>query len=262
MITAVIPTLNEEKFVAEAIRGVSFADEILVIDSFSSDRTVEVARDMGAIVIQRKFDDFSSQKNHAIQQAKNEWILVIDADERVSGALAAEIKRAAKNPGDRVAFFLFRNFYFQGNRVRYGGWQTDKAIRLFKKDKGRYNGNLVHETIEPEGPVGFLSQRLDHYSYRDHEQYTAKLEMYARLQAEELYQKNSRPWFLLIAVKPAFRFFVHYFVRLGLLDGRAGFELARAHAVGVRKRYIYLNAKYRETEESRVAMKPNYERGD
>ena len=262
MITAVIPTLNEENFVTDAIRRLSFVDEILVIDSFSSDRTVEVARGLGARVIQRKFDDFSSQKNFAIQLAKNEWILVIDADERVSEGLAEEIQDAVNNPGDRVAFFLFRNFYFKGNRVRYGGWQTDKAIRLFKKDKGLYNGKLVHETIKTDGPVGFLSQRLDHYSYRNSKQYGAKLEMYARLQAEELYRKNKKPLFLLKAVKPPFRFFVLYFVRMGLLDGWAGFELARAHAIGVSKRYSYLNAKYGEARESKVAMKPNYERGN
>ena len=133
MITAIIPTLNEENFIEEAIRRVGFADEILVIDSFSSDNTVEVAGKAGARVMQREFDDFSSQKNFAIRQATHEWILVIDADERVSDELADEIVRSVTDPGDKVAFFLYRNFYFKDIRVRYGGWQTDKAIRLFKR---------------------------------------------------------------------------------------------------------------------------------
>lgn len=256
MITAIIPTLNEENFISEAIRTVSFADEIMVIDSFSSDKTVEIARDLGVKTTQRKFDDFSNQKNFAIRQASYEWILVIDADERVSDQLADEIVRAVENPGDKVAYFLYRNFYFKDKRVRYGGWQTDKAIRLFKKGSGRYNGKLVHETIDADGPVGFLKNRLDHYSYRSEEQYSKKLEMYARLQAEELFRKNSKPWFWLLMAKPAFRFFVHYILRMGMLDGKAGYELARAHALGVWKRYRYLGERYTQPEDTEVYMKP------
>jgi glycosyltransferase involved in cell wall biosynthesis len=256
MITAIIPTLNEEGFIADAIRRVSFADEILVIDSFSSDKTVEAARKVGAKVIQRKFDDFSNQKNFAIRQATHEWILVIDADERVSDALADEIVKITKDPGDHVAFFLFRNFYFTEKRVHYGGWQTDKAIRLFRNGAARYNGNLVHETIDADGPVGFLKNRLDHYSYRSHQQYADKLELYARLQAEELFRKNKRPGFWYLRVKPAFRFFAHYIIRMGVLDGKAGFELARAHARGVWKRYKYLGERYAQSGDAEVYMKP------
>lgn len=255
MITAIIPTLNEEIFIAEAIRRVSFADEILVIDSFSSDKTVEAASKAGAKIVQRKFDDFSNQKNFAIREATHEWILVIDADERVSYDLGDEILRSVANPGETVAFYLYRNFYFKDKRVRYGGWQTDKAIRLFKKGSGRYNGKLVHETIDTDGPVGFLKNRLDHYSYRSDEQYSKKLEMYARLQAEELFRKNKKPRFWLLMAKPAFRFFVHYIIRMGILDRKAGFQLARAHAIGVWKRYKYLGQRHAESEDAEIFMK-------
>ena len=249
MITVVIPTLNEENFVAEAIRSVSFADEILVIDSFSSDATALVAQDAGAEVIQREFDDFSTQKNHAIERAENEWVLVIDADERVSETLASEIVRTVDNPGDKVAFYVFRNFYYKQTRVRYGGWQTDKAKRLFRKGAGRYNGKLVHETISTEGEVGFLKERLDHYSYRGKKQYAAKLEMYASLQAEEMFRQNKKPSFWFYTIKPGFRFFVHFVVRMGFLDGKPGFDLARAHAIGVWKRYTVFNERYKDATE-------------
>ncbi len=255
MISVVIPTLNEERFVASAIRTVAFADEVLVIDSLSTDKTVEVAIEAGASVIQRQFDDFSTQKNYAIERARHEWILVIDADERVSDPLAGEILRCIENPKGKAAFYVYRNFFFGRKRIRYGGWQTDKAIRLFRKKRGTYNGKLVHETIDTDGDVGFLENRLDHYSYRDHEQYASKLEMYARLQAEELYRQGRKPRFWMLTVKPAFRFFVHYFVRLGILDGKAGFELARAHAKGVWKRYRYLGERYGESGDAEVYVK-------
>ena len=246
MITVIIPTLNEECCLGAAIQSVSFADEILVIDSFSTDRTVAVANQMKARVIQREFDDFSSQKNFAIEQATHDWVLVLDADERVSAELGEEILRMVRNPGENVAFYLYRNFFFKGKRIYYGGWQTDKAVRLFRKDSCRYNGKLVHETIISDGPVGFLGNRLDHFSYRSREQYSAKLEHYAALQAKELYDQNKRMHVLYVGIKPAFRFFMHYFVRLGFLDRSPGLILAFEHSKGVFKRYLFLKEAIRE----------------
>ena len=249
MITAIIPTLNEERFVGDAIRSVSFADEVIVIDSHSTDRTVEIARSMRAKVIERTFDDFSSQKNHAISRASHDWILFIDADERVSEALGKEIIQAARNPEGKVGFHVFRNFYYRGRRIRYGGWQTDKVIRLFNRKHCAYNGNLVHETIETAGTLGYLEHRLDHYSFRDREHYASKLENYARLQAEQLYRENKK-WHLgHLLVKPPFRFLVHYLLRLGFLDGRPGWVLAYEHARGVLKRYLFLRERWAGQDE-------------
>ncbi len=254
MITAIIPTLNEECCVSEAIRSVSFADEVLVIDSHSSDRTVEIASGMKAKVIERRFDDFSSQKNYAISRASHDWILFIDADERVSEELGREIVAATRNPGRKVGFHVFRNFYFKGRRIRYGGWQTDKVIRLFNRKHCAYNGNLVHETIETTGTLGFLEHRLDHYSFRSREHYASKLENYARLQAEQLYRENRR-WHLgHLLVKPPFRFLVHYVLRLGFLDGRQGWILAYEHARGVLKRYLFLRERW-AGQDDRVMLK-------
>ena len=245
-ITAIIPTLNEECCLGEAIQSVSFADEILVVDSHSTDQTVSIARQLNARVIQREFDDFSSQKNFAISKAKHDWILFIDADEHVSEELRKEIiQKAEKNRGE-VAFYVYRNFFFSDRRIRYGGWQTDKAIRLFDRSHCRYDGRLVHETIETKGCVGFMENRLDHFSYRSRDQYAAKLEKYAALQAEELYRQNKKWHVFFIAIKPPFRFFVHYFVRLGFLDGAAGLRLAYEHARGVFKRYVYLIGRYEQ----------------
>jgi glycosyltransferase involved in cell wall biosynthesis len=248
MITAIIPTLNEESFIEEAIASVSFADEIIVIDSFSTDKTIELAKRHQVRIIQRKFDDFSSQKNYAIDHATHNWIFVLDADERVSQALQSEILAAVDHPGDCVGFYTFRTFYFKEDRIRYGGWQTDKVIRLFKKDSCRYDGKLVHEKIQYDGKIGFLKSRIDHFSFRDMEQYKGKLDLYALLQARELMQVYKEIPLGHRWVKSGFRFLVLYFIRFGFLDGKHGYTLARLHARAVRQRYIQFDSLKKQSD--------------
>ncbi|MCA0932222.1 glycosyltransferase family 2 protein [Lutimonas saemankumensis] len=241
-ITAIIPTLNEESNIQGAIRSLSFAHEILVVDSFSSDRTLSICKRENVKVIQRRFDDFSSQKNFAIEQASFDWIFILDADERITPELASEVVEIVRDPKGIDAFNIYRTFFFKEKKVSFGGWQSDKVIRLFRKDKCRYDGKLVHEEIKCEGKIGFLKNRMDHFSYTDQEQYEKKLEFYALLQAKELHQNKSRVTFMHRLVKPAFRFVVLYFVRFGFLDGKKGLVLARVHAKGVLQRYL----KYKE----------------
>jgi glycosyltransferase involved in cell wall biosynthesis len=130
-ITAIIPTLNEEIHIADAIKSVKFADEIIVIDSFSTDKTIEIAEKLQVKIIKRKFDDFSSQKNFAIDQASYDWIYILDADERVTPEVEKEILEAVKSPKDFVGFFVRRTFYFCGKRLNHGGCQRDKVVRYF-----------------------------------------------------------------------------------------------------------------------------------
>lgn len=238
MITAIIPTLNEQDFIEDAIASVSFADEIIVIDSFSTDRTLELARRYEVKIVQRKFDNFSNQKNFALELAAHDWIYVLDADERLSPDLKVEILAAAKDPKDCVGFYIYRTLYFQESKIRFGGWQTDKVMRLFRKDSCTYDGKLVHEKIVYQGKAGFLKNRIDHFSYRDYEQYTGKLEFYAKLQARELLGAYKEIPLTHRWIKPGFRFMVLYFLRFGFLDGQQGFTLARTHAKAVSKRYV------------------------
>ena len=154
-ITAIIPTLNEEIHIEEAIKSLSFADEIIVIDSFSKDDTVALAEKHNVKIIKRKFDDFSSQKNFAIEHAKYSWIYILDADERVTSEVEKEILEAVKNPKDCVGFYVRRTFYFCNKRVNYSGFQRDKVIRLFLKEHCKYTG-LVHEKINTKGNLGFF----------------------------------------------------------------------------------------------------------
>ena len=156
-ITAIIPTLNEEIHISNAIKSVSFADEIIVIDSFSKDNTVALAEKHNVKIIKRKFDDFSSQKNFAIDQAKYPWIYILDTDERVTPEVENEILEAVKNPKDFVGFNVRRTFFFCGSKINYGGCQRDKVIRLFLKEYCKYSG-VVHERIVANGKVGFFKK--------------------------------------------------------------------------------------------------------
>ena len=238
-ITAIIPTLNEETHIKEAIESVKFADEIIVIDSYSTDKTIEIASNYNVKIIKREFDDFSSQKNFAINQAKHSWIYVLDADERVTTEVEKEILEAVKNPKDCVGFYVRRTFYFCGKKVNYSGFQRDKVIRLFLKEHCKYTG-LVHERIITKGELGFFKHKIDHFSYKNYDHYISKMNHYAAIRASELHKKGSKVNIYHVMIKPAARFFIHYILRLGFLDGFTGFLVAKTQAYGVLTRYIKL----------------------
>ncbi|WP_445749120.1 glycosyltransferase family 2 protein [Polaribacter sp.] len=238
-ITAIIPTLNEEIHIAEAIKSVSFADEIIVIDSFSTDKTLEIAATYNVKIIKREFDDFSSQKNYAISQASNPWIYILDADERVTPQVEKEILEAVQNPQDYVGFYVRRRFYFAGEVIKYCGWQRDKVIRLFLKEKCKYQG-VVHETIISDGKFGFFKNKIEHYSYKNYDHFIAKLNHYATLRAKDLNLKEEKVNLYHLLIKPPIRFFIHYIIRLGFLDGYLGFFLAKTQAYAVYTRYVKL----------------------
>lgn len=239
-ITAIIPTLNEEIHIEEAIKSVRFADEIIVIDSFSTDKTVELAKKHNVTLIQRVFDDFSTQKNFAIDKAKHDWIYILDADERVTPELEKEILEVVEKPKEFVGFYIRRTFYFMGKKIKYSGWQRDKVIRIFSKKYCRYNGSPVHEKIKTDGKIGFLKNKITHYSYRSFNHYIAKLNHYSDLRAKELHQKGKKVTLFHVLVKPIARFVIHYVIRLGFLDGFVGFVIAKTQAYGVLTRYIKL----------------------
>jgi glycosyltransferase involved in cell wall biosynthesis len=247
-ISALAITYNEEENVKRYVESLSFADEIIFVDSQSTDNTISIAESMGVKVIQRKFDDFSNQRNFAIKQAKNDWVLFFDLDEVVTPSLQTEIIETLKNPSNTVAFFIKRNFHFMGKKIKYGGWQNDKAIRLFHKKHCQYNGNLVHELIQTNGKKSILKSSLEHYSYKDFDNYNNKLNLYSKLQAENLYLKKQRPTIYHFVVRPMYRFLWQYVFRLGVLDGKIGFILAYVHSFSVFKRYLQLWMMYRKIE--------------
>ncbi len=173
-ITAIIPTFNEESNIQKALDAVSFADEIIVIDSFSTDKTIAIVQKTKAIIVQRAFDNFSNQKNFAIGKASNDWIFLLDADETISESLQKEIQKVINTTTTFAAFYIYRNFFFKRKKLKFSGWQRDKVIRLFRKDNCRYKGK-VHEEIYTEGEIGFLQEKINHYSYKNYNQYKSKL---------------------------------------------------------------------------------------
>ena len=238
-ITAIIPTLNEEIHIEQAIKSVYFADEIIVIDSYSTDNTVALAEKHNVKIIKRKFDDFSSQKNFAIDKAKNPWIYILDADERVTTEVRTEILEAVQNPKDKVGFFVRRSFFFAGKKIKYSGWQRDKVIRLFLKEKCKYKG-IVHETINADGELGFFKSKIEHYGYKNYNHFISKIHQYGELKAKELHKKGKTVNAFHILIKPPFRVFSHFVLKRGFLDGYTGLILSITQGYAVLTRYIKL----------------------
>ena len=247
-VTAIIPTFNEAENILEVIDNLNFVDEIIIIDSYSTDNTIELAKQRAVKVIQRKFDDFSSQKNFAFQQALHDWIIVLDADERISPHLRLEIIEKLKNPENYDGFWIPRQNYFLDRQVKFSGWQNDKVMRLFNKSKCRYNGKLVHEEIICQGKTDNLKNPIIHYTYKSYDDYIKKIYRYSGLKALELYKKNIKPNLFYTIIKPAYRFIYHYVIMLGFLDGKTGWTIAKINAKGMRERYRKLKELYKNEE--------------
>jgi tRNA threonylcarbamoyl adenosine modification protein (Sua5/YciO/YrdC/YwlC family) len=245
-ISAIIPTLNEEKNIESAIKSVLFCDEIIVIDSFSTDNTLEVIKKYPRVkIIQRKFDNFSNQKNYAIVQAKHNWILFIDADEQLTEDNQIEIKQAlSKNP-EIVAFNFKMDYYFLGKLMKFGDFQTKTVYRLFNKNYCKYDGEPVHEQLNINGRTKEFKTPIIHKNNYPINEFIQTQELYAKIKAEELYASDVKVAPFIAKMKIIFRFFKHYFLRFGLLDGKQGFVFAKIQAYGVAKRYELLKALYK-----------------
>lgn len=247
-ISAVAITLNEASAMQGFLESLWFADEIIIVDSQSTDATVAIASENEKVtVFQRAFDNFSAQKNFAISKANNDWVVFFDPDEEITKPLAQEIIAALKNP-KAIAYYVNREFHFMGKRIKYSGLQNDNVIRVFNKNYCKYNDNLVHETLEANGEIAQLKNRLPHYTYKTFDDYTGKMHQYSALQAKMLYKKNKKPTLYHFLFRPWYRFVNQFFFRLGILDGKEGFILAYVSAFSVFKRYVNLWLLYRKID--------------
>ena len=219
--------------------NLDFADEIIVVDSFSTDGTFEKLKSMPNVkVLQRKFVNFADQRNFALKQASYNWILFIDADERITPALKNEIISEINLTDSPVGFKFKRIFFFKQKQIRYSGFQTDATFRLFKNGHVKYSDTrLVHEMPLVDGRTKILNNKMLHYFINNANHYKSKMEHYARLKAKELFNKGKRASFFHFIARPVYKFIINYFFRLGFLDGIEGLQLCYLSAYGVYYRY-------------------------
>jgi glycosyltransferase involved in cell wall biosynthesis len=238
-VTAIIPTFNEEHNIEAALASVSWADEVIVVDSFSTDQTIAIAKEHGARVLQREYEHSASQKNWTIPQATHEWIFLLDADERVDENLRKEIKETLNNKANtEAAYWIKRRNFFMGSEIKYSGWQGDKVVRLFKRDDCKYEDKSVHAEIMCNGSIGVLKNKLIHYTFKDIFHYLEKWDRYTTMSGKDRAKRGEKPSLFHFLIKPAFRFFHDYFIKLGILDGLTGFILCSLSSMSVFMRYI------------------------
>lgn len=229
-ITAVVLAKNEEKNLSLCLKKLVWVDEIIVVDDYSEDKTVEIARKFGARIFQRKLDDFAAQRNFALKRVETEWVLLVDPDERVTPTLASEIQGAIKKNNYAGFYFPRKNIIF-GRWVKHSGWYPDWQLHLFKTRKGKYF-EKVHEQVEIEGKVGYLKNNLIHYNFTDigHFLSKRKFELYASLEAEHLLDRGYKFTWIDLVSKPTEEFLRRFFAEKGYLDGILGLILAGLQA--------------------------------
>jgi glycosyltransferase involved in cell wall biosynthesis len=242
-ISACIITLNEADRIAACCESLKFCDEILVVDAHSDDATREVAKRSGARVIERDWPGYKSQREFAMQAAAYDWILAIDADERVSGALREELQalRAEIAAGAAVAGASIPTLtsYF-GRFLRHGNAWPDRHPRFYDRRRARWEGLEIHERVTIDGPVRKLRGWLEHYSYRNIGEHFSKMDRYAELMAEQSWVRGRRAALWQVFFNPAWRFFKGMVLKRGLLDGWRGLVYHVVEAGYVRRKYLRL----------------------
>ena len=241
-ISAVIIAHNEAESIARALGSLSCADELLVVDSGSTDATQEIAAGLHARVLAHSWPGYAAQKNYALEQARYDWILSLDADEELDPRAQAAV-RAWKTSGPRanVAAYRFaRRARFLGRWIRHAGWYPDYKVRLFDRRHGRWEGAYVHEAVQVTGLVETLPGEILHYTCDSLDEFEKRIEGYAELGAREMFERGERPGALLRLLAPPWRFVHAYVLRLGFLDGHQGFLIARTEAHYVRKKFSRL----------------------
>jgi glycosyltransferase involved in cell wall biosynthesis len=241
-ISACIITLNEADRIVACLASLAFCDDIVVVDSGSTDATCDLARAQGARVLTRAFDGYRAQKDFAVQAARHDWVLCLDADERVTEPLRASIEAARARDFDATAGYrCARATEYFGAYLRHGNAYPDRVLRLFDRRRGGWRGDReIHEHVSVDGAVQILSGHLAHHAYRSLTDQLGRLQRYARLMAEHMHARGrrARPWNLLL--NPLWRFVRGFVLRLGFLDGWRGLLYAWVEANYVRQKFMML----------------------
>ncbi len=233
-LTAIVTTLNEEVNLRGCLESLAFVDSILLVDSFSTDRTFEIARSFPSVeAVQREYFGSAAQKNWAMDRVTTPWLLIVDADERVPPDLAREILELLEKGPDAQAYFIRRENVFLDRIIRHSGWSTDKVVRLMERGAARYPNRRVHADLDPPGATPTLRSPMVHYTCRSLPQYVQKLHRYAEWGAADLYRAGRRAGVVELLLRPCWRFFRTYVIQAGFLDGRHGLVLCGLQAWSV-----------------------------
>lgn len=235
-----IITKNEESNIRDCLESVKWADEIVVVDNGSTDGTQKICQDFQARFYLEEWKGFSSQKNSAIEKTRNEWVLSLDADERVSPELSREIQQALNNNPKFDGYFIVRKNFFLGRWIRHCGWYPDFNLRLFRKSLGRFQQREVHEKIEVQGKVGYFEHAMEHNTYHSLDDYFKRMNRYSTLAAREMAREGKRFRLRDAFFRPPFTFFQMYFLRIGFLEGYLGFLLSGLYSFYTFAKYIKL----------------------
>ncbi len=242
-LSVLIPCKNEQRNLRPCVESVlGLADEVVVADSGSTDRTLAIARELGCRILEREYVNSANFKNWAIPQCVHPWVLIVDADERVPPQLASEIRALLAGAPAHDGYRIYRRNFLFGQEVRYSGWQTDDVLRLFRRDLCRYEERRVHaDVVVSGGNIGWLRERLVHYTAWTVDQFLGKkVGRYTTWGAEDLWDRGRRAGWTELALRPFLRFLRHYVLRRGFLDGRVGWIMAVMSAFYVFVRFAKL----------------------
>ncbi|MDR3071751.1 MAG: glycosyltransferase family 2 protein [Endomicrobium sp.] len=230
-VSAYILTKNEEKHIKDCIESIKWASEIVIIDDFSTDASAKIAGEMGCKVVQNKFEYFGQQRNFALTQCSYEWVVCLDADERITPELREEIKRELAGIPRGYAFIAPRKSKFLNKWILHSGWYPDyRHPIVFNKNEMKYKDQLVHEGIEYKGKKIHFKNHILHYPYDNIKQFVKKSDLYTDLRSQEMFKKNKKFKILNLFVNPAVMFLKMYIIKKGFLDGLAGFILASLYS--------------------------------
>lgn len=241
-VSVVTVAKDEERNISDALESVKDFEDIVVVDAFSTDSTVEICKRYHVRIFQQEWQGYARQKQRAIDYANKQWVLLLDADERVSPELKQEISVIVSNQNPNHGFYIPRKNFFLGKWIKHSGWWPDYTIRLFRKDSAYIEEREVHEKVVVKGQTGYLKNPLEHYTYRSISEYIKKMDNYSTLAAREILSKNPQPsmtsLFLRMTIRPIFTFFRIFILKQGFRDGIHGFILAMLYSFYTFLKYL------------------------
>ncbi|KAA3619698.1 MAG: glycosyltransferase family 2 protein [Calditrichaeota bacterium] len=239
-ISCVIVTKNEEHNIARCLESVKWMDEILVVDSESEDRTIEICQSFGCKISRQAWMGFGKTKAFAVTQAQHDWIFSIDADEEMTPELKDKLVRLLQENEPAAGYYIRRRSFYLGHLIRFSGWNRDYPLRFFNRKSGNFNEKEVHESVRINGPKSYIEECLLHYTYPTIESHLQKIDRYTTLGAQQLFENGKRASVISAIIRGKLKFLKMYILQAGILDGFAGLNLALISAFGVYLKYLKL----------------------